>query len=173
MLSIDLDRTDIKILNELQKDARLTNVELAQRVNLSPSPCLTRVRALERAGIINRYVALVNPSAVGLGLNVFINITLERQVEKSLQQFQNTIQRFPEIVECYLMTGDADYLLRVVVPDVPALEEFILNGLTRIPGVASIRSSFALKQVKYDTALPLEGGAKRTGKRGATRSEAE
>lgn len=155
MLPSDLDRTDLKILSELQSDARLTNVELAQRVNLSPSPCLARVRALEQAGVINRYVALVNPAAVGLGLNVFIQISLERQVEKTLQQFQIAINRFPEIVECYLMTGDADYLLRVVVPDVQALEEFILNGLTRIAGVASIRSSFALKQVKYDTALPL------------------
>jgi Lrp/AsnC family leucine-responsive transcriptional regulator len=151
----DLDRTDLKILAELQSDARLTNVELAQRVNLSPSPCLARVRALERAGIINRYVALVNPSAVGLGLNVFIHVSLERQVEKTLQQFQTAINRFPEIVECYLMTGDADFLLRVVVPDVQALEQFILNGLTKVAGVASIRSSFALKQVKYDTALPL------------------
>lgn len=151
----DLDRTDLQILEELQHNARLTNVELAQRVNLSPSPCLARVRALEQAGVINRYVALVNPAAVGLGLNVFIQISLERQVEKTLQQFQAAIHRFPEIVECYLMTGDADYLLRVVVPDVQALEEFILNGLTKIAGVASIRSSFALKQVKYDTALPL------------------
>lgn len=155
MLHADLDQTDLRILTELQKDARLTNVELAQRVNLSPSPCLARVRALEQAGIINRYVALVNPSAVGLGLNVFIHVSLERQVEKTLQQFQTAINRFPEIVECYLMSGDADYLLRVVLADVQALEQFLLNGLTKIPGVASIRSSFALKQVKYDTALPL------------------
>lgn len=160
MLHSDFDRIDLKILAELQSDARLTNVELAQRVNLSPSPCLARVRALEQAGIIKRYVALLDPSAVGLGLNVFINVSLERQVEKTLQQFQTAINRFPEIVECYLMSGDADYLLRVVVPDVQALEEFILNGLTKIPGVASIRSSFALKQVKYDTALPL-GAPKR------------
>lgn len=155
MLPATLDRIDLSILTELQNDARLTNVELAQRVNLSPSPCLARVRALEQAGIIKRYVALVNPGAVGLGLNVFIHVSLERQVEKTLQQFQHAIHRFPEVVECYLMTGDADFLLRVVVPDVPALEQFILNGLTKVSGVASIRSSFALKQVKYDTALPL------------------
>lgn len=156
MPSADLDRTDLRILAELQNDARLTNVELARRVNLSPSPCLARVRALEQAGIVKRYVALVDPAAVGLGLNVFIHVSLERQVEKTLQQFQNAIHRFPEIVECYLMTGDADFLLRVVVPDVQALEQFILNGLTKVSGVASIRSSFALKQVKYDTALPLD-----------------
>ena len=150
-----LDRTDARILRELQNDARLTNVELARRVNLSPSPCLARVRALEEAGVISRYVALVDPSAVGLGLSVFIQISLERQVEKTLDQFERAVARFPEILECYLMTGDSDYLLRVVVPDVPALQHFIINGLTKIPGVANIRSSFSLKQVKFDTALPL------------------
>jgi len=150
-----LDRTDARILQELQNDARLTNVELARRVNLSPSPCLARVRALENAGVISRYVALVNPAAVGLGLSVFIQISLERQVQDTLEQFERAVARFPEIVECYLMTGDSDYLLRVVVPDVQALQQFIINGLTKIAGVANIRSSFSLKQVKYDTALPL------------------
>ncbi|HTE43067.1 MAG TPA: Lrp/AsnC family transcriptional regulator [Steroidobacteraceae bacterium] len=155
MPSVALDAIDRNILQELQRNARLTNVELALRVNLSPSPCLARVRALEREGVINRYVALIDPAAVGLGLNVFIQVSLEQQVEKALQQFQNAIGRFPEVVECYLMTGDSDYLLRVVVADVQALEKFIVNGLTKVPGVANIRSSFALKQVKYDTALPL------------------
>lgn len=150
-----LDRTDVRILHELQNNARLTNVKLARRVNLSPSPCLARVRALEDAGVISRYVALVDPAAVGLGLSVFIQISLERQVEKTLDQFERAVARFPEILECYLMTGDSDYLLRVVVPDVPALQHFIINGLTKMPGVANIRSSFSLKQVKYDTALPL------------------
>jgi len=150
-----LDQIDLNILRELQHDARLSNVELANRVSLSPSPCLARVRALERRGVISRYVALVDPVAVGLGLSVFIQVSLERQAEKTLEQFQSAVCRFPEIVECYLMTGDSDYLLRVVVPDVQSLEKFILNGLTRISGVANIRSSFALKQVKYDTALPL------------------
>lgn len=159
MPSVELDRIDLRILELLQQDARLTNVELAQRVNLSPSPCLARVRALEQKGIIKGYVALLDPASVGLGLNVFIQISLERQIEKTLQQFQTAINRFPEIVECYLMTGDSDYLLRVVVPDVQALEQFILNGLTKISGVASIRSSFALKQVKYGTALPLTAPA--------------
>ena len=152
---VEIDKTDLKILRELQHDARLSNVELAKRVNLSPSPCLSRVRSLENSGVISRYVALVNPTAVGLNLSVFIQIRLERQIEKTLEHFQAAVERFPEIVECYLMTGDSDYLLRVVVPDVQSLESFILNGLTRISGVANIRSSFALKQVKYDTALPL------------------
>lgn len=155
MPSTTLDRLDARILQELQSNARLTNVELARRVNLSPSPCLARVRALEHAGVIARYVALVNPAAVGLGLSVFIQISLERQVQNTLEHFERAVMHFPEIVECYLMTGDSDYLLRVVVPDVTALQHFIINGLTKIPGVANIRSSFSLKQVKYDTALPL------------------
>jgi DNA-binding Lrp family transcriptional regulator len=150
-----LDNIDFKILDALQSDARLTNVALAKRVNLSPSPCLARVRALERRGVIGRYVALVDPASVGLGLSVFIQVRLERQVEETLNRFETAVSQFPEIVECYLMTGDSDYLLRVVVPDVPALQEFVISGLTRIAGVSSIRSSFALRQVKYDTALPL------------------
>lgn len=155
MPPIEIDKTDLNILRELQHDARLSNVELAKRVNLSPSPCLSRVRSLENNGVISRYVALVNPTAVGLNLSVFIQVRLERQVEKTLEHFQTAVEHFPEIVECYLMTGDSDYLLRVVVPDVQSLEAFIINGLTKISGVANIRSSFALKQVKYDTALPL------------------
>jgi Lrp/AsnC family transcriptional regulator, leucine-responsive regulatory protein len=161
-----MDQIDLRILKELQNDARVSNVELARRVNLSPSPCLARVRALESRGVISRYVALVDPVAVGLGLSVFIQVSLERQAEKTLEQFQSAVGRFPEVVECYLMTGDSDYLLRVVVPDVQSLEKFILNGLTKITGVANIRSSFALKQVKYDTALPLpliDKGPPRTG----------
>jgi DNA-binding Lrp family transcriptional regulator len=145
----------LQILDALQNNARLTNVALAKRVHLSPSPCLARVRALERRGVIGSYVALVDPASVGLGLSVFIQIRLERQVEETLSRFEAAIAQFPEIVECYLMTGDSDYLLRAVVPDVPALQEFVISRLTRITGVASIRSSFALRQVKYDTALPL------------------
>lgn len=154
-----LDTIDIRILRELQGDARLTNVELAARVHLSPSPCLARVRALEQSGIIRRYVTLVDPSSVGLGLSVFIQISLDRQTGATIEKFESTVRRYPQVVECYLMTGDSDYLLRVVVPDVQALKEFILNGLSSIECVASIRSSFALKQVKYDTALPLPAPA--------------
>jgi Lrp/AsnC family transcriptional regulator, leucine-responsive regulatory protein len=156
MPHVVFDQIDLKILKELQHNARLSNVDLAKRVSLSPSPCLARVRVLENDGIISRYVALVDPVAVGLGLSVFIQVRLERQSERTLEQFEVAVGKFPEIVECYLMTGDSDYLLRVVVPNVQALEKFILNGLTKINGVANIRSSFALKQVKYDTALPLE-----------------
>ncbi len=150
-----LDEVDRRILDQLQRDARLTNVELASRVHLSPSPCLARVRRLERSGLVTRYVALLDPHRLGLGVSVFIQVRLERQVERALEVFEAAMREHPEVMECYLMTGDADYLIRVVVPDVSALERFIVDSLARIPGVANIRSSFALKQVKYQTALPL------------------
>ena len=149
------DKTDRKILDALQDNARITNIELAQMVGLSPSPCLQRVRRLQDSGLISRYVTLLNPLALGLTVSVFIQVSLERQVERALESFEKAIQSRPEVMECYLMTGDADYLLRVVVPDVPSLERFIVNYLSKISGIASIKSSFALKQVKYKTALPL------------------
>ena len=150
-----LDATDLRILAELQRDAKLTNAELAARVHLSPSPCLARVRALERAGVIDRYVTLLAPRRVGLPVSVFIEVRLEQQVERALTVFEAAIATYPEVMECYLMTGDSDYLLRVVVPDVAALERFIVERLSKVKGVSNIRSSFALKQVKYETALPL------------------
>ena len=159
LLPEPFDQTDIKILQELQRDARLTNLELSGRVNLSPSPCLVRVRALENAGIIERHVTLLNARSVGLGVSVFINVSLERQVESALETFESEMLKLNEVMECYLMTGDADYLLRVVVADVQQLELFIIKKLSRIPGVANIRSSFALKQIKYKTELPLEAKA--------------
>ena len=155
MPSNPIDSIDRRILQLLQADAKVTNAELARRVGLSPSPCLARVRALERAGVIARHVTLLDPLKVGLGVSVFIQVSLEQQAERSLNAFQAAITAYPEVLECYLMTGDADYLLRVVVADVPALERFIVERLTKVRGVASIRSSFALKQVKYETALPL------------------
>ena len=133
-------------------------LELAQRVHLSPSPCLARVRALEESGVIQRYVSLLDPQKLQLGVNVFIQVSLERQVDRALETFEDTVRRFPQVLECYLMTGDADYLLRVLVKDVQALERFIVDFLSRVPGVGNIQSSFALKQVKYKTALPLPAG---------------
>ena len=150
-----LDSIDMKILQEIQANARLTNAELATRVNLSASPCLARVKALEEAGVISKYVTLLDPLQIGLSVSVFIEIRLEQQIEKSLERFQNAILSYPEVMECYLMTGNSDYLLRVVVPDIQALERFIIDELSKIPGVSNIKSSFALKQVKYQTALPL------------------
>jgi len=150
-----LDTVDWKILSLLQSDARISNVELARAVGLSPSPCLARVRALEQAGYIGRYVSLLDALKVGLKVSVFIQVALEKQVEKALEIFENAIRERPEVMECYLMTGEADYLLRVLVPDIQALEAFIMQFLSRVPGVGNIKSSFALKQVKYQTALPL------------------
>ncbi|AEI80234.1 Leucine-responsive regulatory protein [compost metagenome] len=151
----ELDEINIRILEALQRDASLTNVELAARVNLSPSPCLARVRALEQRGIIRQRVTLLDPQKLGLNVNVFIHVSLERQAREGLDAFERAVRALPNVMECYLMTGDADYLIRAVVADVQAVERLIVDEITRIPGVANIRSSFALKQVMYDTALPL------------------
>lgn len=153
-----LDAADLRILRELQEDASLSNVELARRVHLSPSPCLARVKALQARGLIRKYVALLDAQQLGLHLNVFISISLKQQSRSALQEFEGRIAARDEVMECYLMTGDADYLLRVAVPDMPALERFILEQLSPIAQVEKIRSSFALKQVRYKTALPLAAG---------------
>lgn len=150
-----LDEIDRKILRHLQEHARMTNAELAERVGLSPAPCLRRVRALEDARVIRKHATLLDPAAVNLGVTVFVQITLALQVEDRLEIFERAVMKRPEVLECYLMTGDADYLVRVVVPDVAAYERFLKDTLTRIEGVAGIKSSFALKQVKYSTVLPI------------------
>ena len=152
---MELDSTDIRILKELQNDSSLSNVELAKRVHLSPSPCLMRVKALKDKGVIRNYVALADPKLLGLGLNVFISLSLKEQSKKALGEFEKRISEHDEVMECYLMTGDSDYLIRVAVADMGALEKFILEQLTPIAGIEKIRSSFALKQVRYKTALPL------------------
>ena len=150
-----LDVVDLRILDELQRDGSLSNVELAKRVHLSPSPCLARVKALEAGRVIDRYVAITSAAALGLGLTVFISISLRSQSKESLAEFERRVVEHDEVMECYLMTGDSDYLIRVAVADMGALEKFILEQLTPIPGIDKIRSSFALKQVRYKTALPL------------------
>lgn len=155
MPQIKLDAIDLKILRVLQDDASVSNVELAEQIGLSPSPCLRRVKILEESGIIRKRVTLLDARGVGLPVNVFVSVTLEKQAEERLQEFEKAIRQRSEVVECYLMTGEADYLLRVMVPDLDGYERFLKNHLTRIPGVASIKSSFALKQVQYRTALPL------------------
>lgn len=158
---LTLDAKNYSILREVQRNANLTNAELAERVRLSPSPCLARVRALEEQRVITGYVALVDAPKVGLDVNVFIQVSLEKQVESALENFEMAMNRCSEVMECYLMTGDSDYLIRVVVEDVQALQRFIVQNLTKIPGVAKTRSSFTLKQVKYTTALPLQAGSRR------------
>ena len=150
-----ISAVDAKILQQLQNNARISNVDLARAVGLSPSPCLRRVRALEESGVIRRHVALLEPGALGLDVSVFVQVSLEKQVDQALERFEAAVMKRSEVMECYLMTGDSDYLLRVVAPDIASFRRFLLDHLTRIPGVASIKSSFALKQVKYGTALPL------------------
>ncbi|NQU70724.1 MAG: Lrp/AsnC family transcriptional regulator [Rhodospirillales bacterium] len=156
---MSLDEIDYRILACLQGNARISNSDLAQEIGLSPSPCLRRVRDLEKSGAIKGYATLLEPSVVGLPVSVFVQVTLERQVEHALEDFERTVLARPEVMECYLMTGDADYLMRIVVADVTAYEIFLKEHLTRAPGVASINSSFALNQVKYGTALPLPKAA--------------
>jgi Lrp/AsnC family leucine-responsive transcriptional regulator len=164
-----VDEIDRKILKQLQENARITNAELADQVGLSAAPCLRRVRALEESGVIRKHVTLLDAKAINLGVTVFVQITLDLQVENRLELFEKAILRRPEVLECYLMTGDSDYLLRVVVPDVEAYERFLKQSLTRLEGVAGIKSSFALKQVKYSTVLPLDppgGGTPKRSPRG-------
>ena len=150
-----LDEIDRKILRNLQSDGRMSVNDLAEKVGLSPSPCLRRVRMLERDGIIARYVAVLDQRAVGLPVSVFVSIKLDKQRQESLDRFARAIERWPEVLECYLMTGPRDYWLRVVVPDLDAYERFIKQKLTRLDGIASIESSFALEQVKYTNVLPV------------------
>lgn len=151
----ELDGIDRKILAKLQDDCRITMQELAQEVGLTASPCHRRVKALEEAGVIKRYIALVDQKAVGLPVSVFISIKLERQKEEDLQRFAKAISGWPEVLECYLMTGHRDYLLRVVVADLSEYERFLKQKLTRLSGISSIESSFALDQIKYSIALPV------------------
>lgn len=153
---MQLDTIDLKILRHLQENSSLSNIELAKRINLSPSPTLSRVKRLKDQGIITRYTALVDPAALGLQLTVFVSISLEKQKAAILTHFEQKISQLEEVMEAYLMTGDEDYLLRLLVKDIHALERFILDHLTNIPGVGKIRSSFALKRVKYTTALPIQ-----------------
>jgi Lrp/AsnC family leucine-responsive transcriptional regulator len=152
---IDIDPIDRKILAILQKDGRTTMQELAERVGLSLSPCHRRVRLMEERGIINRYAAMVDQKALGLHVSVFISIKLARQKEEDLKRFEKAISGWEEVLECYLMTGNRDYLLRVVAADLAAYEKFLKSKLTRLEGIASIESSFALSQVKYSIALPV------------------
>ncbi|MCE0495871.1 Lrp/AsnC family transcriptional regulator [Vibrio salinus] len=152
---VKLDKVDISILSQLQSNADITNAELSKRVNLSPTPCFNRVKRLEELGILNGKVALVSAGMLGLNVNVFIHISLEKQDEEALKCFEGAIADRPEVMECYLMSGEEDYLLRVLVPDIQSLEKFILTHLAKIHGISNIRSSFALKQVRYKTSLPL------------------
>lgn len=150
-----LDKTDRAILLALQGNGRMTNVELAEGVSLSAAACLRRVRALEKQGFLEGYVALVNATKVGLPANAFVQITLQQEQQKDLAAFEKAVRAIPEVMECYLMTGDFDYLLRVAVADMNDFERIHRRYLTNLPGVARVHSSFALRTVTKKTALPL------------------
>jgi Lrp/AsnC family leucine-responsive transcriptional regulator len=135
----------------------MSNQELSDRIGLSPSPCLRRLRRLEGEGVIQRYVALVDPEAVGLGVTAFVRVRLDQQDDRHLAVFEGAVADFPEVMECYLMTGEADYQLRVLVGSLGEFEDFLRHRLTRIAGVAQVTSSFALRPVVYKTALPVAG----------------
>ena len=150
-----LDRIDLTILDHLQRDGRATSGELANAAGLSPSPALRRQKLLEEGGIIRRYVALLDQDRVGLPVSVFVSVRLQAQTDEHLQAFEQAVADLPEVMECYVMSGASDYLLRVVAPDLGAYEEFLRTRLTRIPGVRGVESAFALKRVVYRTNLPL------------------
>ncbi len=151
-----LDRYDLRILSELQRDARISNQELAERIGLSPSPCSRRVKQLEDDGLIARQVALLDRKKLGLTLIAYVLIGMDRHTPERFENFENSIRQWPEVLECNLITGmDADYQLKVVVPDMDHYQQFLLGRLTRVDGVTSVRSSFVLNQVLSSTELPL------------------
>jgi DNA-binding Lrp family transcriptional regulator len=150
-----MDAYDRAILEVMQREGRISNVQLASRVHLSESACLRRVRALERAGLIERYTAVVNQQKAGFPGNVFVSITLQRQDQADLQSFEEAVRKVPEVIECYLMTGEFDYLVRVVVSDAADFERIHSQHLTRLPGVARVQSSFALRTVCKSSVLPI------------------
>jgi Lrp/AsnC family leucine-responsive transcriptional regulator len=150
-----LDRIDRRIVDALQRDGRLANNELAAQVNLSPSPCLRRVRSLEEAGVIKRYVALVDPAKVGLHMLAYVSVKLEKKGQMPAEDFASAVETWSEVTECYSMTGDMDYLLRVQVEDLDHFSRFIMGKLLKQSGVADVKSSFALQRVKETTVLPV------------------
>ena len=157
MAAFKPDRLDRRILTELQQDGGLTNQALAERVGLSPSPCLRRVKALEDAGVITGRVTLLDRKKLGLSLTALIQISMDRHTPERFANFESTVKRFPEVQSCLLITGqDADYLLIVVVPDLEMYQEFLLNKITRIEGVSGVHSSFVMRWVVDTTALPLD-----------------
>ena len=154
---MQLDRLDKRILNELQQDGSISNLELAERIGLSPSPCARRVKQLEDAGIIKGQATLLNASLLDLKLTALIQISMDRHTPDRFEEFEKIVASYPEVVECLLITGQsADYQLKVIVPDMEYYQEFLLNKITRIEGVSDVHSSFMLREVINTTALPLD-----------------
>jgi len=158
---VEIDRYDRQILAALQEDGRISNQDLAERIGLSPSPCLRRVRALEEAGFLVGYRALVDPKALGLSLMALIHISMDQHTPERFEAFEKAVREIPEVLECLLITGqDADYQLKVVVRDMDAYQELLLNRITRIKGVTGVHSSFVLRRVVDKTAVPVGEGGK-------------
>ena len=155
--STALDRTDLRLLALLQRDGRATNADIAAQVNLSPSACLRRIQRLEATGVIAGYAARVDPQAIGMGLQAFVRVQLEKHDPASVQHFGDSVRAWDEVVACYALTGDMDYLLHVVVQDLEHFSRFLLDNLLNASGVADVNSSFVLRAVKTDGGLPLPG----------------
>lgn len=149
------DQFDLRILDELQRNGRLSNLELAERIALSPSACWQRVKRMEEEGLFRRFTVLIDPQKVGLGEVVFAHISMERHTRELTDAFSRDVMKRPEVMECYATTGDADYLLRVAVPSVRDYHQFLEEFIFTQPGISQVKSNFALKEIKFDTALPL------------------
>lgn len=150
-----MDKLDIKILDLLQNDGRMSNVDISENIHLSPPQCLRRVRVLEEQGVIRRYAALVVPATVGLDVTAFVALSLDRAQFKQVREVESVIRAFPEIIECYTVSGDFDYLLKIASRDLKSLSHFLTDRLMQVPGVAGLRSMICLEEVKPLSALPL------------------
>ena len=153
---MSLDEIDYRILEVLQRDGRIANRDLADQVGLSPSPCLRRMKELERSGVIQRYVAILDPAAVEQALQAIVEVRLDNQTNTAVARFEKEIMRYPQVLECYLLAGDWDYVLRVVARNLEDFREFCVNSLAKMPGVSNVKSNICMKQVKYSTALPIQ-----------------
>lgn len=156
-----LDQIDHQILRYLQEDARITNADLAEKVGLSPTPCLRRLRRLESDGVIKGYHAELNRETLGVNVTVIILVKLEREDDTTLREFEAAIKKRPEVMECYLVTGKFDYFIRVVIPSLSAYETFLSETILRMPKVATVESSFTLREVERKVVMPLPPGAGR------------
>lgn len=154
MPNVALDAFDLKILNLLQEDGRLSNVELANRIGLSPSPCLRRVKRLEAQGVIEGYCAKINRAKIGMGVTVFVSVGLDRHREEEAERFRRVVLKLPQVVSCHAISGEADFLLEIVIADLNQYSEFVLKRLRRIPGIKDLQSSFALETVKPSSSVP-------------------
>ena len=155
-MQVNLDRTDLRILEAIQEDGKLSNLELAEKIGLSPSPCARRVKLLTESGILDKTVTLLNPKLLGLDLMALIHISMDRHTPERFEVFESAVASFPEVLECLLITGsEADYLLKVIVKDMESYQKFLLGKLTRVDGVTGVQSSFVMRKVVNKTQLPL------------------